>query len=169
MTTPKPFSLDYSYTIVGGDVPLKARICIERNKIFFDYLHIPFKVIEFTPQKTASHEADKMRLTKAATEPDILYLDWDLLILDLPHINTPENRPLFAHNPGHDRDIFYFYNGKHPDLFAEFLKTCDFDPATNKLSYWIKLKFFDGKCGKIGKNTYHHYNLGQRGVVKDEP
>lgn len=156
-------NLAYVYTLVCGELPKQAKITTERNELFCKYLHIPFKTVQFdaVPGVPISATADKIRLDTAATVPQVLYVDWDCLLIDVPPLNP--DFPCFGLYQRHSYDTFIFYNGNRTDLFSAFCELIKKENCVDRYGVYFRPlnRFFKGKCQTILSRYYFHYGLGK--------
>ena len=117
-------NLLYVYTLIYGVIPERAQQCIDHNITMCERAGVTFKIIPFTVNKGESPAgmANFLRLTKAATEPRILYIDWDIKIKSFPEFDP--QAPMMGDHTYYGIkciDHWAIYNGDRLEVFREIL------------------------------------------------
>jgi len=138
----------------------KIRRIQERNVFFCNRIGVEYRIEKYHKVKgeNVAKTSDRLRFEKALDGNCELYIDWDVLLVDLPVFN--HKRPLIGAWNESSYDSFVLYNGNRPDIFQEFLKRVE----TKGLGLWYYPIMNDWLIKQIGaypRELYRHYETGE--------
>jgi len=107
--------------------------------------------------RSACIAADNYRMTRACTEPEMVWVDWDVEIMSLPTLEP--GTPAFVYGIAGDPpqpDCSYFYVNGCCDFFKKFLLERDNRNIKDTVYGWPQKVLRDKKVQKIAPSSYIH-------------
>ena len=142
-----------------GPAPSDRIASMDAVKLFAEANGCAYERVELLAQDTprlACIASDNYRMARACTDPDMVWVDWDVEIKALPVLENGKPAFLFMAGSPPQPDYSYFYVNGCCGFFKDLFTERDRRGILPTVFGWPQKVLRDKKVTKIDDSTYNH-------------